>query len=80
MKNKYIDLVGQTFDFPQDEFRVDDGRLFVNDIDMMKIIKEYGTPVSYPINSPFNDLIRFHTFAIIQSHLISASRTYWYNH
>ena len=45
MKNKYIDLVGQTFDFPQDEFRVDDGRLFVNDIDMMKIIKEYGTPL-----------------------------------
>lgn len=45
MKNKYIDLVDQTFDFPQDEFRVEDGNLFVNDIDMMGIIKEYGTPL-----------------------------------
>ena len=45
MKNKYIDLVGQTFDFPQDEFRVEDGSLIVNDINMMDIIKEYGTPL-----------------------------------
>ena len=45
MKNKYIDLVGQTFDFPQDEFRVEDGTLYVNDINMMDIIKEYGTPL-----------------------------------
>ena len=40
MKNKYIDLVGQTFDFPQDEFRVEDGTLIVNDINMMDIVKE----------------------------------------
>ena len=45
MKNKYIDLVGQTFDFPQDEFRVEDGTLYVNDINMTDIIKEYGTPL-----------------------------------
>ena len=45
MKNKYIDLVGQTFDFPQDEFRVEDGTLYVNDINMMDIIKGYGTPL-----------------------------------
>lgn len=45
MKNKYVDLVGQTFDFPQDEFRVEDSTLFVNDINMMDIIKQYGTPL-----------------------------------
>lgn len=45
MKNKYVDLVGQTFDFPQDEFRIEDGSLFVNDINMMDIIKQYGTPL-----------------------------------
>ena len=45
MKNKYIDLVGQTFDFPQDEFRVEDGSLIVNDINMMDIINQYGTPL-----------------------------------
>ena len=56
MKNKYIDLVGQTFDFPQDEFRVEDGSLIVNDINMMDIIKEYGTifrksPVRFSVRS-----------------------------
>ena len=45
MKNKYIDLVEQTFDFPQDEFRVEDGNLFFNDIDVMDIIEQYGTPL-----------------------------------
>lgn len=45
MKNKYIDLVEQTFDFPQDEFRVEDGNLFFNDIDMMDVIGQYGTPL-----------------------------------
>lgn len=45
MKNKYIDLVEQTFDFPQDEFKVRDGVLSVDGIDMMDIIKEYGTPL-----------------------------------
>ncbi len=45
MKNKYKDLVGQTFEFPQDEFREEDGVLYVNDINMMDIIKEYGTPL-----------------------------------
>ena len=45
MKNKYIDLVEQTFDFPQDEFRVEDGNLFFNDIDIMDVIEQYGTPL-----------------------------------
>ena len=45
MKNKYIDLVEQTFDFPQDEFMVVDGNLLFNDIDLMEIIEKYGTPL-----------------------------------
>ena len=45
MKNKYIDLVEQTFDFPQDEFRIEDGNLMFNDIDIMSIIRQYGTPL-----------------------------------
>ena len=42
MKNKYIDLIDQTFDFPQDEFMVVDGNLMFNDIDLMEIIDKYG--------------------------------------
>ena len=45
MKNKYIDLIGQTFDFPQDEFRVEDNELYFNNIPLMDVIKQYGTPL-----------------------------------
>ncbi len=45
MKNKYIDLVEQTFEFPQDEFKVEDGELIFNDINLMDIINQYGTPL-----------------------------------
>ncbi|MCB2222450.1 MAG: arginine decarboxylase [Bacteroidetes bacterium] len=45
MKNKYIDLIEQTFEFPQEEFKVIDNELYFNDIPLMEIIKQYGTPV-----------------------------------
>ncbi len=45
MKNKYIDLVEQSFEFPQDEFRVEDGALYFHDIPMMDVIGQYGTPL-----------------------------------
>ncbi|MCD8312622.1 MAG: arginine decarboxylase, partial [Bacteroidales bacterium] len=45
MKDKYIDLINMTFEFPQDEFRVEDGVLYFHDINMMDIIDQYGTPL-----------------------------------
>ncbi|MDR1724845.1 MAG: arginine decarboxylase [Bacteroidales bacterium] len=45
MKNKYIDLIGQTFEFPQEEFNVDDNELLFHDIPLMDVIKQYGTPL-----------------------------------
>ncbi len=45
MKNKYIDLIQQTFEFPQDEFEVIDNELYFNKVSMMDIIKQYGTPL-----------------------------------
>ncbi|MEG1664937.1 MAG: arginine decarboxylase [Mucinivorans sp.] len=45
MKNKYIDLIEQTFEFPQDEFMVSDGDLNFHDVPLMDIIKQYGTPL-----------------------------------
>src|ERR1035437_8049057 len=45
MKNKYIDLIEQTFDFPQDEFKVLDNELYFNNIPLMDVIKQYGTPL-----------------------------------
>jgi len=45
MKTKYIDLIGQTFDFPQEEFEVIDNELYFHNICLMDIIKQYGTPL-----------------------------------
>ena len=45
MKNKYYDLIDQTFDFPVDEFRTEEGELYFHDIPLMEIIKQYGTPL-----------------------------------
>ena len=41
----YTDLVAQTFDFPTEEFRVKNNKLFFNDVDLNQIIKKYGTPL-----------------------------------
>jgi arginine decarboxylase len=45
MKNKYADLIDQTFEFPQDDFNVVDGELSWHDVPLMDIIKQYGTPL-----------------------------------
>jgi arginine decarboxylase len=45
VKNKYIDLIEQTFEFPQEEFKVIDNELYFHDICLMDIIKQYGTPL-----------------------------------
>jgi arginine decarboxylase len=45
MKNKYSDLIEQTFDFPQDEFHVEDNELHFHNIPLMDLIKQYGTPL-----------------------------------
>ena len=39
MKSHYIDLIEQTFDFPQEEFKLNDGELIFHDINFcLKII------------------------------------------
>ncbi len=45
MKNKYIDLIEQTFEWPQEEFEVVDGELMFHDVPVMELIKQYGTPL-----------------------------------
>ena len=42
---KYNDLIEQTFDFPNQEFNVNGNYLSFNDIPLIDIIKEYGTPL-----------------------------------
>lgn len=45
MKNKYVDLIEQTFEFPNEEFSVEENELNWFNIPLMDIIKQYGTPL-----------------------------------
>lgn len=46
MRNKYLDLVDQTFEWPQEEFQLtEDYNLLWNDVNIMDVIKQYGTPL-----------------------------------
>ncbi|MCL2596375.1 MAG: arginine decarboxylase [Paludibacter sp.] len=45
MKNKYIDLIEQSFEFPNDEFSIENNELDWFDIPLMDVIKQYGTPL-----------------------------------
>ena len=47
MNTKYIDLINQTFYFPQDEFKLEDKHLQFHDIDLMKLVEQYGTPLKF---------------------------------
>jgi len=45
MKNKYVDLIEQSFEFPNGEFNVVENELHWFGIPVMDIIKQYGTPL-----------------------------------
>jgi arginine decarboxylase len=42
---KYKELIEQTFDFPQKEFKVEDDSLLFNNLPLMDIVEKYGTPL-----------------------------------
>ncbi len=45
MKNKYTDLIEQTFEFPNEEYSVQDNNLLWFGVPLMDVIKQYGTPL-----------------------------------
>ena len=48
MKDKYVDLINQTFDFPVDEFGLnEDKELTFHDIPLMDLVEQYGTPLKF---------------------------------
>ncbi|MEP7267200.1 MAG: arginine decarboxylase [Saprospiraceae bacterium] len=44
MKNRYFDLIEQTFYFPQESFDIENGYLDFNGIPLIHLIRKYGTP------------------------------------
>jgi arginine decarboxylase len=47
VKNKYIDLIEQTFDWPQKEFSLEKNELLFHGINLMEIVEQYGTPLKF---------------------------------
>jgi len=47
MNTKYIDLIEQTYDFPQDEFQLKNDELQFHDINLMELLKTYGAPLKF---------------------------------
>lgn len=47
MKTKYIDLIDQTYYFPQEEFTLGKNGLEFHGIDLMELVKEYGAPLKF---------------------------------
>lgn len=47
MNTKYIDLVNQTFDFPQPEFKLENKTLEFHDVNLMELVEQYGAPLKF---------------------------------
>lgn len=47
MNTKYIDLIDQTYHFPQEEFRLEGEHLHFHDIDLMELVNTYGAPLKF---------------------------------
>ncbi|HMR14966.1 MAG TPA: arginine decarboxylase, partial [Mariniflexile sp.] len=47
MNTKYIDLINQSFYFPQEEFDLNDKNLEFHGIDLMGLVEQYGAPLKF---------------------------------
>lgn len=79
--DKYQDLIEQTFYFPTEEFKVVDNELHFNNVPLMPIIKEYGTPLKLTylpkISSQINKAKKWFAEAM-QKYNYEGSYTYCY--
>jgi arginine decarboxylase len=47
MNTKYIDLIDQSFDFPQPEFKLEEKTLQFHGVDLMALVAEHGAPLKF---------------------------------
>ncbi|MBD0779260.1 arginine decarboxylase [Maribacter sp. ANRC-HE7] len=47
MNTKYIDLIDQTFDFPQEEFSLQNDNLQFHGIPLYELVQKYGSPLKF---------------------------------
>lgn len=77
----YRDLIEQSFEFPQEEFKVWEHELLFNDVPLMDIIREYGTPLKLTYLPKISENIRFVQASFrqaLEKFKYNASYTYCY--
>tara|TARA_R110002049_G_scaffold278584_5_gene457388 strand:+ start:472 stop:1872 length:1401 start_codon:yes stop_codon:yes gene_type:complete len=47
MNTKYINLIDQTYDFPQEEFKLDGENLLFHNIPLKQLVEQYGSPLKF---------------------------------
>ncbi|MGS4344429.1 arginine decarboxylase [Myroides odoratus] len=57
MNTKYVDLINQTFYFPQEEFKLNKDNLQFHNIDLMGLVEKYGTPLKFTYLPKISDNI-----------------------
>ncbi|MBL7473575.1 type III PLP-dependent enzyme domain-containing protein [Robertkochia sediminum] len=58
MKTKYIDLIDQTYYFPQEEFTLENNNLKFHGVDLMELIEQYGAPLKFTYLPKISDNIK----------------------
>lgn len=78
---KYIDLIEQTFEFPQEEFKVVNNELHFNGVPLMDIIEKYGTPLKLTYLPKIGENIKYAKQIFnnaIKKHNYNGTYTYCY--
>lgn len=58
MNTKYIDLIDQTYHFPQEEFTLQENTLLFHDVNLMALIEQYGAPLKFTYLPKISDNIQ----------------------
>lgn len=77
----YKDLIEQSFYFPTKEFKVKDNKLWFHEVNLMEIVKEYGTPLKLTYLPKISENIRYAKKIFneaIKKHKYEGSYTYCY--
>lgn len=57
MNTKYIDLIDQTYHFPQEEFKLEGDNLMFHDIPLKQLVEQYGSPLKFTYLPKISDNI-----------------------
>ncbi|MCC4212914.1 arginine decarboxylase [Leeuwenhoekiella parthenopeia] len=57
MNTKYIDLIDQSFYFPQEDFKLENNQLEFHDINLMELVEKYGAPLKFSYLPKISDNI-----------------------